>query len=120
MEQMKQQTGTKSRGEKELATGSIPQLFIKFVIPGMLALFLLSAQIFIDGVLVGNFVGANAMASINLVIPIYGFLIAFAIVTCVGCQCIIGMKLGEGDLQTANDALRTGLVFAFVVSWIIG
>lgn len=108
MEQMKQQTGTKSRGEKELATGSIPQLFIKFVIPGMLALFLLSAQIFIDGVLVGNFVGANAMASINLVIPIYGFLIAFAIVTCVGCQCIIGMKLGEGDLQTANDALRTG------------
>lgn len=120
MEQMKQQTGSKTRGEKELATGSIPRLFIKFVIPGMLALFLLSTQIFIDGVLVGNFVGANAMASINLVIPVYGFLIAFAIVICVGCQCMIGMKLGEGDLQTANDALRTGLVFAFVVSWIIG
>ena len=120
MEQMKQQTGTKTRGEKELATGSIPHLFVKFVIPGMLALFLLSAQIFIDGVLVGNFVGANAMASINLVIPIYGLLIAFAIVICVGCQCMIGMKLGEGDLQTANDALRTGLVFAVIVSWIIG
>ena len=120
MEQMKQQTGTKSRGEKELATGSIPHLFVKFVIPGMLALFLLSAQIFVDGILVGNFVGANAMASINLVIPIYGLLIAFAIVVCVGCQCMIGMKLGEGDLQTANDALRTGLIFAVLVSWIIG
>lgn len=120
MEQIKQQTGTRSRGEKELATGNIPKLFVKFAIPGMLALFMLSAQIFIDGVLVGNFVGANAMASINLVIPIYGLLIAFAIVMCVGCQCIIGMKLGEGDLQTANDALRTGLIFAVIVSWLAG
>ena len=120
MEQAKKQTGIPSRGEKELATGSIPQLFVKFVIPGMLALFLLSAQVFIDGMLVGNFVGANAMAAINLVIPLYSLLIAFAIVMCVGCQCTVGMKLGAGDLKTANDALKTGLVFAVAVSWAAG
>lgn len=48
------------------------------------------------------------MGSVNLVIPIYDALIACAVVICVGCQCIIGMKLGCDDLQTANDTLRTG------------
>ncbi len=120
MKDVKKQTGSPSRGERELATGSIPHLFVKFVIPGMLALFLLSAQVFVDGILVGNFVGANAMAAINLVIPLYSLLIAFAIVMCVGCQCTVGMKLGEGDLKTANDALKTGLVFAVTVSGAAG
>ena len=84
MKDVKKQTGSPSRGERELATGSIPHLFVKFVIPGMLALFLLSAQVFVDGILVGNFVGANAMAAINMVIPLYSLLIAFAIVMMSG------------------------------------
>ena len=111
---------THTRGEEELARGNIPKLFVKFVIPGMLALFMLSAQLFIDGLLIGNFIGANAMGSVNLVIPIYDALIACAVVICVGCQCIIGMKLGCDDLQTANDTLRTGLVFALVAIGIAG
>ena len=111
---------THTTGEEELARGNIPKLFVKFVIPGMLALFMLSAQLFIDGLLIGNFIGANAMGSVNLVIPIYDALIACAVVICVGCQCIIGMKLGCDDLQTANDTLRTGLVFALVAIGIAG
>ena len=111
---------THTTGEEELARGNIPKLFVKFVIPGMLALFMLSAQLFMDGLLIGNFIGANAMGSVNLVIPIYDALIACAVVICVGCQCIIGMKLGEDDLQTANDTLRTGLIFALVAIGIAG
>lgn len=48
---------THTRGEEELARGNIPKLFVKFVIPGRLALFMLSAQLFIDGLLIGNFIG---------------------------------------------------------------
>ncbi len=117
---MNSTTRTHTTGEEELATGNIPKLFVKFVIPGMLALFMLSAQLFIDGILIGNFISANAMGSVNLVIPVYDALIACAVVICVGCQCIIGMKLGEGDLQTANDTLRTGLVFALFAIGISG
>lgn len=86
----------------------------------MLALFLLSAQIFIDGVLVGNFVGANAMASINPRHP--DLRVSDRVRHRHLCRLPVHYRheTREGDLQTANDALRTGLVFAFVVSWIIG
>lgn len=56
---MNSTAGHITTGEEELARGNIPKLFVKFVIPGMLALFMLSAQLFIDGLLIGNFIGAQ-------------------------------------------------------------
>ncbi|MDB1768669.1 hypothetical protein, partial [Eggerthella lenta] len=48
-----------------LETEKISKLFIKFSIPAILSLTIAGIQTMVDGVFLGNFVGTNAMASVN-------------------------------------------------------
>lgn len=66
--------------EKLLLTGEIPRLFMKYALPGVAGLLFLGIQSVIDGIVLGRFVGANALASVNLVLPCYSLISAFAIV----------------------------------------
>ena len=52
--------------EKLLLTGEIPRLFMKYALPGVAGLLFLGIQSVIDGIVLGRFVGANALASVNL------------------------------------------------------
>ena len=100
-----------SMEERELATRAIPGLFFKFALPGVIGLLFVGIQSIIDGIVLGRWVGANAIASVNLVLPCYSFMTAFAIVMGVGCQTLIGICLGRRDRQGANDAFTTAFLF---------
>lgn len=112
-----------SAEERELATRTIPGLFVKFAIPGVIGLLFVGIQSIIDGMVLGHFVGANALASVNLVLPCYSFMTAMAIVMGVGCQTLIGIRLGQHNRKGANDAFTTAFWFlsgfAIVVSTLI-
>ena len=57
--------------ERGLLTQKISRLFLKYTIPGVAGLLFLGIQSVIDGVILGRFVGANALASVNLILPCY-------------------------------------------------
>ena len=109
--------------EKLLLTGEIPRLFMKYALPGVAGLLFLGIQSVIDGIVLGRFVGANALASVNLVLPCYSLISAFAIVMGIGGQTLVSISLGRGDKQEANNALRSVFVFlqgmSVVVSLVI-
>lgn len=105
--------------ENGLLTQKIPSLFLKYTIPGVAGLLFLGIQSVIDGVILGRFVGANALASVNLILPCYSLMTALAIVMGVGCQTLIGINLGRSDRQEANNALTTSFVFLGAVSILI-
>lgn len=100
-----------SKEEQELATRSISGLFVKFAVPGVIGLLFIGIQSIIDGIILGHFVGANALASINLVLPCYSFMAAMAIVMGIGCQTLVGIRLGQGDKPGAKDAFTTAFLF---------
>ncbi len=52
-----------------LGTEKISKLFVKFSIPAIISMAIAGMQTMIDGIFLGNFVGPNAMASVNLVQP---------------------------------------------------
>lgn len=97
--------------EKLLLTGEIPRLFIKFALPGVAGLLFLGIQSVIDGVVLGHYVGANALASVNLILPCYSLITAFAIVIGVGCQTLVSISLGQAKKKEANDALTSLFIF---------
>lgn len=101
--------------EKLLLTGNIPHLFLKYALPGVAGLMFLGLQSVVDGLMLGRFVGAHALASVNVVLPCYSLMTALAIVIGVGCQTIIGISLGRSDRQEANDALTS--LFYFLVGF---
>ena len=64
----------------------ISRLFLKYTIPGVAGLLFLGIQSVIDGVILGRFVGANALASVNLILPCYSLMTALSIVIGVGAR----------------------------------
>lgn len=100
-----------SKVEKELATGSIGKLFRRFAIPSVVGLLFVGLQTVIDGVVLGNYLGPNALASVSLILPCYNFMASMAIVVGIGCQTIVSVRNGQQDGQGANDALKSAFVF---------
>lgn len=103
--------------ELRLRDGKIGPLFRKYAIPSVISLLFVGLQTIIDGVIVGNYVGANGLASISLVLPCYSLMAALAVVMGIGCQTFISISLGQKNYQAANDAFKSAFVFivAFAV-----
>ena len=105
--------------EKLLLTGEIPRLFMKYALPGVAGLLFLGIQSVIDGIVLGRFVGANALASVNLVFVCYSLISACEIVMGLGGQTLVSISLGRGDKQEANNALRSVFVFLLGMSVVV-
>lgn len=100
----------------KLATAGIPRLFMQYAVPGVIGLLFLGIQAVIDGLILSHFVGAKALASVNLILPCYNFIMAAALVTGIGCQTLVGLRLGQADVRSANQALTTAFIFLAVFS----
>ena len=110
-----------SEGERRLASAPMLPLFVRFAVPGVMSLLFFGLQILINGALIGNFAGANALASMNLVLPIFGLTVSLCIVLNVGCQCLVGLRLGASDNRGANEAFFTAymLTLAATLAWAV-
>lgn len=100
-----------TKAEKELGTEAIPKLFRKFAIPGVIGLLFLGIQTIIDGIILGNYVGPNALASVSLILPCYSFMAAIAVMIGVGCQTLVSIRLGQQNRKGASDALTSAFIF---------
>lgn len=113
---LKQDNLCLQKEQEELATSGIFHLFVKYAVPGVIGLLFLGIQAVIDGIVLSHFAGALALASVSLILPCYNFIIAAAIVTGIGCQTLVGLRLGQSDMRSANQALTTAFVFLLVFS----
>lgn len=109
-----------TKEEQLLATGKIPALFRKFAIPGVIGLLFIGLQPMIDGTVLGNYVGTEALASISIFVPIYTFMTALAVVVGVGCQAIVSMSLGSKDYTRAHSAFRTAFWSLSALALVMG
>lgn len=96
--------------EKLLATGKVGSLIARYAIPGAVGLVFFSLQSIVDGIIVGNFVGADALASVSLVMPTYTLLTALSLIIGVGSQAQMSIGMGQGDYRKMKSALKTGLL----------
>lgn len=114
-----EQNRTLTLEEQEFATAKTGYLFRKFAIPGVIGLLFVGIQTMIDGTILGNFVNANALAGINIILPLYTLMTALAIVTGIGCQTLVSMALGAGNHKRANDALTTAFFSLIIISLVM-
>lgn len=103
--------------ERILGEERISKLFIKYTIPAIISMVLAGSQTMIDGMFLGNYVGPNALASVNIVNPYVQIAMGVSIVIALGSLSIIGRKLGAGDKITAQNTFKTAflLIMIFVV-----
>lgn len=104
-----------SDNERLLATGKMPSLFMRYAIPGAVSLIFLSLQSIIDGIVVGNFIGADALASVNLIMPGYSLLMSIAIMLGIGSQALMSIGFGEKNYAGVKDTMKTGFISILVI-----
>ena len=104
---------------KDMTSGAITPLLIKFTIPLVLGnLFQLTYNA-ADSIIVGNFVGSNALAAVGSSgSPIY-LLIGFSQGLAVGAGVVVSQYLGAGDHKETREAVHTSLAIAVVMGLLL-
>lgn len=102
--------------ENILGSESLIKLFLKYSIPSILAMIITGSQTIIDGIFVGNFIGPEALASVNIVQPFMQIILGFTFVVSIGVLSILGRKLGAGKENEAQDAFRTATIILGIIS----
>lgn len=102
--------------ENILGAEKISKLFIKFSIPAIISMVIAGIQPIIDGIFLGNFVGQNAMASVNIVQPFMQVIMGFSMIISIGSLTFIGRSLGEGKKEEAQNIFKTAFVSITIIS----
>ncbi len=104
---------------QELGEAKLGKLFLKYVIPSMLALVIAGMQNIVDGLFLGNLLGPNAMSSASLAQPYMMLITGIGTILAIGSTSYMGRILGEGNGKKAKDifqsTVRGGVVLAIIV-----
>lgn len=77
-------------------------LFRKILIPTLLGTISISAVTAIDGIFVGHGVGANGVAAVNIVVPIYQIMSGVGLMIGVGCSVVTSIHLSRQNARVAQ------------------
>lgn len=89
---------------QELGHQPIGKLLIKQAVPASIGILVMSLNILVDTIFVGNWIGPTAIAAINVVLPVSFFIAALGMAIGIGGSSIISRALGaDNDIK----ALKT-------------
>ena len=88
----------------DFGTNSIGKLLIRQAVPASVGILVMSLNILIDTIFVGQWIGSHAIAAINVVLPVSFFIAALGMSIGVGGASIISRALGA---TTKSKAIRT-------------
>ena len=96
------------------------KLFFCCAIPSMITTAFSALYQIADGLFVGRFIGEDALAAVNLIMPIIMMVFAFSSMIATGASVRISVLLGEKNREEASRVFTYSLKFIFVTSCIIG
>ena len=76
-----------------------------FAMPTIIMMVFMSLYTMVDGIFVANFVSAEALAGLNIVIPALSILVSVSVMISAGGSVVISRKLGEGKEKEAREEI---------------
>ncbi|MHC1722158.1 MAG: MATE family efflux transporter [Aminipila sp.] len=90
--------------------------FSKYVIPSMLSMILTGFYGIVDGFFIGQVMGDNGLAAINIAWPLLSLISSVGIGIGTGGAIIMSIKKGSGDLKESKKVEGTTIVMLFIAS----
>lgn len=95
---------------------------LRFVVPSVIMMIFTSIYGVVDGLFVSNYVGKEAFASVNIIMPFLMVLGTLGFMLGAGGSAIVSKTLGEGDKERANRyfsmlvyiAIALGVIFSVI------
>lgn len=105
---------------KDLTTGKIMPILVNFTVPLVLGnLFQLTYNA-VDSIIVGHFVGKEALAAVGICNPVSTLMILFLNGLCMGASILMGIQYGAKDYETLHRQISTtllsGVFFSFFLT----
>ena len=91
-------------------------LIFKYAFPNVISMWIFTLYTIIDGIFIGKFVGATALAGVNLVFPLINLIFSISIMIGVGSSTIIAIKFGENKIEEGNKILTSAVFINFIFS----
>lgn len=92
---------------------------IKFSLPSIIAMIISSIYSIVDGIVASNYISNEAFASVNIIYPIVGMLIAIGTMIGAGTIAIVSTKMGMNKNKEARENLSQSIIFTIILSIVL-
>lgn len=99
-----------------LEQAPVSRVFLEYALPSVITMVFFGVQSLVDGIIVGNHLGADALGGINIILPFFSFVMVSALIVGIGSQTQVSMELGRKNTEKAQDAMSTGFWALVAVS----
>lgn len=99
-----------NRDTIDFENGRVSTLFRRILIPTLLGSLAISAVTAIDGIFIGHGVGADGVAAVNIVVPVYQIMSGLGLMVGAGCSVVSSIHVGRHKLKAARMNVTQALV----------
>ena len=96
------------------------KLFFRCAVPSMITMAFGALYQIADGLFVGRFIGEDALAAVNLIMPILMMVFAFSNMIATGASVRISVLLGEKNREEASRVFSLSLKVIFLLGCALG
>lgn len=111
---MKQQSHSENLGTKPIG-----KLLIQQSVPASIGILVMSLNILVDTIFVGNWIGSIAIAAINVVLPVSFFIAALGMAIGIGGSSIISRALGANDKLKALKTFGNQITITIILTTLL-
>ncbi|MFM1879420.1 MAG: hypothetical protein RLZZ241_2286 [Bacteroidota bacterium] len=101
---------------EQLGSQPIGPLLIRQAVPAAIGILVMSLNILVDTIFVGNWIGSIAIAAINVVLPVSFFIAALGMAIGIGGSSIISRALGANDTEKALFSFGNQLTLTLLIT----
>ncbi len=106
--------------EKQFGIIPTKTLFFRLAIPGLFSMVFQSISMIVDGIFVGQFIGNDALAAINMAMPVLMIIFAFSDMIAIGFSVKIAIQLGAKKEKLANGLFSASFLLILGSSVVFG
>lgn len=100
-------------------TRNCTSLFFSYAVPTIIGMLAISSASVIDGIFVGNMVGAHSLAAVNLAMPFLGVTYSLSVMLSVGGSVQCGKLLGENKEKEASGVFSQVFLVSILISVLV-
>jgi putative MATE family efflux protein len=104
---------------KDLTVGSETRLILKFAMPMLVGNVFQQLYNVVDSIVIGQFVGKQALAAVGASFPIIFVLIALIIGIGMGFSIVISQYFGAKNMEKVSKTIDTMWIFLFITSLVV-
>ena len=98
-----------NRDNIDFKDGKVSALFRKMLIPTLLGALSICAVTAIDGIFIGHGVGAEGVAAVNIVVPIYQIMAGIGLMVGMGCSVAVSIHISKNNIKAARINLTQAI-----------